>query len=402
MPGLTLRGCLFALPTLGLPMGGFDGSQWDGDDEDNKVNWPTPSAAASVQGQNNPDGRRGQTLVGATRAQPWPTPSASNPNDGEPFESWDARRQALQARHQNGNGVGMPLGVAVRQPWPTPTVTSLNNRKGISEKAGDGLGTAVAAWPTATAMLASRSSVQAQADYVTRTGHQMNLKAAVGMSAWPTPRAQDGRHCGCSSTPCTESRLAEGKANLPEAVLETGRAWATPKARDHKSGCTDPEAIQALMDRRVMGSNDLTNQVAAVAVWPTPRAGSATGGGTGLDGGSGSRAMLAAALPEAEAKAMVTGLLNPEWVELLMGWELGWTDAAHPCPGIWPGWPAGMGPDQHHYEPPRLLPKGHGLKTRTARLKACGNGVVPQQATAAFFLILTFGPGGPDLRKAFA
>lgn len=37
-------------------------------------NWPTPAAAQSVQGQNDPDGRRGQTLVGAARGQNWATP----------------------------------------------------------------------------------------------------------------------------------------------------------------------------------------------------------------------------------------------------------------------------------------------------------------------------------------
>jgi hypothetical protein len=43
-----------------------------------KNNWPTPAAAQCVQGQNDPDGRRGQTLVGAARGQNWPTPRASD------------------------------------------------------------------------------------------------------------------------------------------------------------------------------------------------------------------------------------------------------------------------------------------------------------------------------------
>ena len=41
--------------------------------------WPTPTAAAASQGANDPDGRRGQTLVGAANGQPWgywPTPTA--------------------------------------------------------------------------------------------------------------------------------------------------------------------------------------------------------------------------------------------------------------------------------------------------------------------------------------
>jgi len=38
-----------------------------------------------------------------------------------------------------------------RQPWPTPTVHGNNNRKGLSAKSGDGLGTAVRNHPTPTA-----------------------------------------------------------------------------------------------------------------------------------------------------------------------------------------------------------------------------------------------------------
>lgn len=35
--------------------------------------WPTPTAAQARQGQNDPDGRRGQTLIGTARGQAWPT-----------------------------------------------------------------------------------------------------------------------------------------------------------------------------------------------------------------------------------------------------------------------------------------------------------------------------------------
>lgn len=42
--------------------------------------FPTPSAAAAIQGVNQPDGKRGQTLLGAAQGQKWPTPTAS---DGE-------------------------------------------------------------------------------------------------------------------------------------------------------------------------------------------------------------------------------------------------------------------------------------------------------------------------------
>jgi hypothetical protein len=43
-----------------------------------------------------------------------PTPNASVSQDGESFETWEARRQVALAKGYNGNGIGMPL-------LPTPT-----------------------------------------------------------------------------------------------------------------------------------------------------------------------------------------------------------------------------------------------------------------------------------------
>ena len=137
-------------------------------------------------------------------------------------------------------------------------------------------------------------------------------------------------------------------------------AWPTPKARDFRSGGTDPEINEEFMKRRPsMGSIDLPPQVVQVE------------------------------LAKNGNQALATGTLNPEWVEILMGWPIGWTDTANPCPGIWPGWPAGMGPHQHAYEPPRIAPKG-AVPNRVARIKACGNGVVPHQAAEAYFTLLSF------------
>ncbi len=69
------------------------------------------------------------------------------------------------------------------------------------------------------------------------------------------------------------------------------------------------------------------------------------------------------------------GSLNPDWVEILMGLPIGWTD-----PGVEPvpaGWPAGRGEPQYDYEPPRTTKR---RKLRKDRLKALGNAVVPQVA----------------------
>src|SRR3990167_6569637 len=44
----------------------------------------------------------------------WPTPDASVAQDGEGFETWEARRLATRARLQNGNGFVMPLTIAAQ------------------------------------------------------------------------------------------------------------------------------------------------------------------------------------------------------------------------------------------------------------------------------------------------
>ena len=75
---------------------------------------PTPRARDSKGCDPNP---RGVDLNEAVRLLP--TPTASNPNDGESLESWEARRQRNLEKGINGNGQGTPLAIAVKL-LPTP------------------------------------------------------------------------------------------------------------------------------------------------------------------------------------------------------------------------------------------------------------------------------------------
>lgn len=86
----------------------------------------TPVADELGGGPLHPDvaKERGQTLrlsgqVLALTGHLLPTPSASNPNDGEDVDGWLARRERVKETAANGNGMGMPLGIAVRM-LPTP------------------------------------------------------------------------------------------------------------------------------------------------------------------------------------------------------------------------------------------------------------------------------------------
>jgi hypothetical protein len=111
--------------------------------------------------------------------------------DGESFETWEARRLATKARVGNGNGFGMSLTIAAQ------------------------------------------------------------------IAGWPTPRMEDGESSGM--------RWSRGKADTLTAVATHLAGWPSPQARDHK-GATLP-------------GNELThnarplNEMAVLAGWPTPMAG---------------------------------------------------------------------------------------------------------------------------------
>lgn len=81
------------------------------------------------------------------------------------------------------------------------------------------------------------------------------------------------------------------------------------------------------------------------------------------------------------------GQLNADWVELLMGLPIGWTDidVANEDIESWTGWTAPINVEQYAYEPPRVIV---GQKNRAKRLKALGNGCVPQQVYLVFAAIM--------------
>ncbi len=144
--------------------------------------------------------------------------------------------------------------------------------------------------------------------------------------------------------------------------------------------------------------------LATAAKWPTPRASFDAGMGSKGDGSlmvavrrptpaardwkdSGhepsAQARNSPCLPASAVMASdrAPGVLNPAWVELLMGLPTGWT-APDEQTGAAHAWPAGRGEPQRDHEPPRLVPP-KSVRDRGARLKALGNAVVPQQAETA-------------------
>lgn len=129
-------------------------------------------------------------------------------------------------------------------------------------------------------------------------GQTKSLRSDVRM--WPTPRAGDSEKRGDFSP--------DPRNGLPAAV----KMWPTPRASDGEKGGPN--------QRGSKGDLALPGAVHHPKMWPTPTANDAKN----------STLPLAAAdwdtIPGALLRSGQTGQLNPEWVEALMNFPIGWTD----------------------------------------------------------------------------
>lgn len=90
-------------------------------------------------------------------------------------------------------------------------------------------------------------------------------------------------------------------------------------------------------------------------------------------------------LPNAVAHGFrpeTNGALSPPWVEWLMGWPIGWTSMDAIEELDWRDWETDPADDG---SVPRVAT---GIKHRVGRLKAIGNGQVPQVAAMAWRMLM--------------
>jgi len=233
-----------------------------------------------------------------------------------------------------------------------------------------------------------------------RSGHRTKGK---GHSSWPTPRANDAEKRG---------EIANDVRNgLPAAV----KHWPTPQVRDYRSG-DNPNSPRQSRKAEQGWSQNLND---AVKLWGTPTASSCKG--SSLYGSERHKEVKRGNLRGEVMEPSNKGQLNPDWVECLMGFSIGWTDIDCDDVKEWVGWPAPLksGRDwmtptasqcgktsktsgrpiemstriqtqvhvfndatgQYSYEPPRVI---SGQKNRAKRLKCIGNAVMPQQIYPIF------------------
>jgi len=174
--------------------------------------WPTISVNESKNSVGKSQLDRNSIPLGTMAAWTTPTPWQQE----ESLESWEARKAKNKAKGYNGNGQGTPLDMQVKI-----------------------LGQAV---PASSSSLGSRQGLW-----------------------WMTPRA-----CEAENPPMGVDKRHQVLTH------QVKHQWATPQAKDHKSGHRDASIVQY---------KQLNVEV--------------------------------------EAKA--TGKLNPRWVETLMGLPIGWT-----------------------------------------------------------------------------
>lgn len=147
------------------------------------------------------------------------------------------------------------------------------------------------------------------------------------------------KESGCSlkvGTPTANMRIrskafrsgnrAPTPAELAQQEIGKGKEhFLTPQASDAMRSRFTQESLAKRWIKHPHGN--LAEQIAHKTLFPTPRS-------TGMCGGTGSfqkiQALKASGkATDEEARSMVAGnggALNPEWVEWLMGWKIGWTD----------------------------------------------------------------------------
>lgn len=159
--------------------------------------WPTadvPNGGRSPKaGRIGPtgvdaDGQKRQVNLNVAVSQ-WPTPNASNVNDGESLETWTARREQLKAQKVNGNGCGTPLAMAVEM-WATPTSHERTHTPRAVDH-GEQLANQVDLWATPSAR--PGRSGEASDETLGRNSRPLNEQA---VNLWSSPRASDGEKGG--------------------------------------------------------------------------------------------------------------------------------------------------------------------------------------------------------------
>jgi hypothetical protein len=202
---------------------------------------------------------------------------------------------------------------------------------------------------------------------------------------WPTPRVEPGNVSKVGDRVYETSLQSMARKGLMmQGWTPASGHWPTPDAAVSNDG-EEPETFLARKAHHATKTDaeptragvPLALAVKMDALWPTTQDAHNNGGPSQLGRNT---------TPLNAVVARPGLVLNPVFVEALMGWPLGWTDPTCRA-GNAVSFPPAPNGDwamylQRHPGTEPAVAKGEPL--RTDRLRACGNGVVPAQAAAAF------------------
>lgn len=247
--------------------------------------WPT----ATATGNHNRAGLSAASGDGlGTAAQMWPTPVASDDN-----KSPEAHL-AMKARLPGGaRSTITSLNVLIKtDQWQTPSTDSFRSRGG-DRKNEMGLDQEARLWQTPRASPGENRTTKPTPSQIAGT-HGMSLAAEV--STWPTPTASIGAHSGREKT----------KEGQSDCLVMTANNWPTPTTQDAKNnaGPSQYDRNTPPLNVAVM-SHDWQIQDSPPAL-EIPTHG------------------------EQSSPSVPTSrrVLNPDFVDWLMGMVPGWTDSA--------------------------------------------------------------------------
>jgi hypothetical protein len=241
--------------------------------------------------------------------------------------------------------------------WRTPTVGMLN-----ADRAKDPDYAARKVVKGQTITLADQVKMFPTPRTTGLDGGSNSRNAAKKRGMWPTIRASDGER--------------GGRGDLIQAVRGNPNShytlYPTPTAGDSRSSGSAGYSTES-------GRHSGTTLTDAVVRFPTPNATDGKGPSTRTAGKERPKC-------DDDLPTRCGGSLNPDWVELLMGWPKGWTSLEPLSDAPMIAW----GEDWEE----GTTRTAKGMPARVDRLKAIGNGQVPQCAAVAFECLLNTEHGG--------
>jgi site-specific DNA-cytosine methylase len=333
-----------------------------------------------------------QALDGSN-AREWPTPMASNNRKS---------RRALLSKSLIDGGQGSPPGLeqavelasgiipkelegvdpdtlppATRAMWPIPQASAVSNDVNV------------------------RKAAQRSPDSPpNKLGWAVGEAEDVGggdVGAWPTPRAK-GLAGGSSIHDFRDNLVADGVGDEAEISAMFSLSPRTGVSREQTPQVElDLDDLEDLASGRVQWHLVSPSVKMTPGYFPTPTACDAFG--NNVDGWSPLGRFIQnnnvrpprrskEEREAARANRGPVGQLNPDWVEWLMGWPVGWTSMSPMTDAEAQAYAADMPGPWWRREPPHVPRITVGTPDRAARLKACGNGQVPLCNAAAFEVLL--------------